>query len=258
MLAVSGAQSLSGDQSIALEQVADRCPVSTSLESEPIRVISHLSATGGTLFAKCIASMPNVVVLNEINPFSRMQVPIGKPPFTPTDIVALVRQGEASLASDQLIKSLFLDNLAVLRKECWLTGRVLVLRDHSHSQFLYRKLDENAPTLRDVVAERFPTLSVVTTRKPENTYASMEREGWNKHFSPSTFEEYCRRCVLFENSFKSSQKFTFEDMVTKPRAVMQLLCSALEIAYESSFEHNFSAHQFSGDSGRGGNTIVER
>ena len=239
----------------ALEQIADQCPHSTTLEEMPIRTIHHLSCTGGTLFTKCLASMPNVVVLNEINPFSRMQIPKGKPPFTPTDIVALVRQGEQSLASDAVIKEIFLDNLAALRKKCWLTGRFLVLRDHSHSQFLHRELDEAMPTLREVILERFPVLSVVTTRSVERAYASMERNGWHKHFTPSGLEEYKRRCQAFYQRFEAVERVSYEDMVERPMEIMRRVCDILDLEFFDGFQDTFSAFNFSGDSGRGGNVI---
>lgn len=234
-----------------LASIAAECPGQTSLEEMPIRTIHHLSCTGGTLFAKCIASMPNVVILNEINPFSKMQVPQGKPPFTPTDIVALARQGEHSFASDELIKELFLDNLAAMRKRCWETGRILVLRDHSHSQFLFGDLDEDLPTLRDVIAERFPVLSMVTTRKPENAFASMVKQGWHHHFEPNTFEEYERRCQVFEKKFDGLFVEKYENLVSDPGQIGAVICQCLDLHFIPEFEDLFSSFRFSGDSGRG-------
>jgi hypothetical protein len=256
LLASLGAASLTADQMRELEEVADQCPTRTSLDKEPIRTIHHLSCTGGTLFAKCIASMPNVVVLNEIHPFSKMQIPKGKPPFTPTDIVALVRQGDRHLASYDVIKDVFVSDLALLRKRCWETGRVLVLRDHSHSQFLFGELNENMPTLRDVVAERFPVLSVVTTRKPEDAFASMERQGWHRHFEPSTLTEYKRRQAAFRKMFPQVDSCAYEDFTANPREKMAALCASLNIQFNPNFEKHFSAFRFSGDSGRSGDHII--
>ncbi len=249
---------ISGKLIDQLRAVEARCPKQTSLDEMPIRTIHHLSCTGGTLFTKCIAAMPNTVVLNEINPFSKIMIPKGKPPFTPTDMVALVRQGDRSLADHDTIKELFLDNLAVLRRKCWLTGRVLVLRDHSHSQFLHGEMDEAMPTLRDIVAERFPVVSVVTTRQPENAFASMEKQGWHRHFAPATFEEYERRVRQFEARFGETEMFSYEKLTRNPGKVIKALCKALDLDFSSDFEQTFHAFRFSGDSGRGGKTIVCR
>lgn len=256
--AMSGLANGPGNVLADLATLRNQFPMKTSLDEMPIRTIHHLSCTGGTLFAKCIASMPNVVLLNEINPFSRIKIPKGRPPFTPTDIVALARQGERAFASDELIKELFLDNLAVLRRECWLTGRALVLRDHSHSQFLYGELDESMPTLREVIAERFHVLSVVTTRKPENAFASMERQGWHRHFKPGTSEEYQRRETLFRDKFSGSKMVSYESLTNQPQETMERFCHSLEIGFSRDLEANFGAFLFSGDSGRGGTKIQKR
>jgi hypothetical protein len=241
-----------------LSEISGQCPTSTTLDSEPIRTIHHLSCTGGTLFTKCIAAMPNVVVLNEVDPFSLMQVPKGKPRFTPTDIVALVRQGQPTLANYETIREMFLDSLSLLRRKVWARGGFLVLRDHSHSRYLYGNLDETSPTLRQVIAERFPVRSVVTTRDCEASFGSMVRQGWHEHFQPPTLYEYNRRRQVFENHYKDVPKIGYEELTTNPQVTMQRICIFLNLPYFEKFEETFSALRFSGDSGRGGRQIVDR
>ncbi len=239
-----------------LRDLTSGIDIQNSLEQEPIRTMHHLSCTGGTLFSKCIASMPNVLVLNEINPFSKMNIPEGKADFTPTDLISLVRQGDTNFASEALIKDLFWSNLEVLRKKCWLSGRYLVLRDHSHSQFLFGDFNPGEPTLRDIIAERFPVESLVTTRNPKNAFSSMERYGWNKHFESGTYEEYEDRCRLFEQAFKGVEKISYEAFVKNPKKMMKQICNTLKLPYFDDFEDVFSAFKFSGDSGRSGDRIV--
>ncbi len=43
-------------------------------QKQPIRIIQHLSCTGGTLISKFLAAMPNVVLLNEVNPLSQLHL----------------------------------------------------------------------------------------------------------------------------------------------------------------------------------------
>jgi hypothetical protein len=169
-----------------------------------------------------------------------------------------VRQGESALASWQLIRELFLDNLAALRKKVWQRGGVLVLRDHSHSQFLFGDRDDGAPTLRDVVAERFPVRSVITTRKVERAFSSMERQGWHQHFSPSTLEEYTAREEHFRSRFEGADHYTYEELTEAPQDTMKALCQSLGLQFSADFEDTFSAFRFSGDSGRGGDVIGSR
>ncbi len=220
-----------------------------SLASEPIRTLHHFSCTGGTLFAKCIASLANMLVLNEVDPFSRMQAPEGKARFTPTDMVALVRQGDRQ-TSDSLMAELFLAEIDVLRTKCWRTDRKLLLRDHTHSHFLHQELDEDRRTLCEVVADRFPLRSLVTVRHPVDSYLSMRKQGWHLHFSPSHFDEYCRRYLQFLKKYSGVPIVKFEDFASSPTETMKQIAEIYDLEYSDLFLEAFSVFEFSGDSGR--------
>ena len=57
--------------------------------AEPIRSVHHLACTAGSLISRCIAALPNVVLLSEIDPLSRMQAAASgaKPLFALTEII---------------------------------------------------------------------------------------------------------------------------------------------------------------------------
>ena len=228
------------------------------LEAEPIRTIHHFSCTGGTLFAKCIASMANVLVLNEIDLQSSLTPSArGQVHFTPTDLVALLRQGDPGVECAQ-ITPLFLSGLQTLRAEQWKIGRHLVLRDHTHSHFLTGDGGSERPTFLETISGAFPTRSIVTVRDPVDSYLSMTKKGWHKHFSPATFDEYCRRYLIFLEKYDGVPIVKYEEFVSTPEATMQRICELLELAYFDGFEEVFSAFKFSGDSGRQSNKISFR
>ena len=237
-----------------LDELLDDSRVEASLVDEPIRMIHHMACTGGTMFSKCIASMANVVVLNEVNPFHATIHDEIK--FNPTDMVALIQQGDKSLATDELITEVFLKELEILHKQCWLTGRVLVLRDHTYSQFLIGDYNPEKPILREIIEERFRVLSFVTTRDTQKAFRSMSKQGWHKKFEPSTIEEYERRHDIFLKRFKDVPIIRYEDFCSQPKGKMREICEILDLTYFSDFEKVFSSFRFSGDSGRGGNTII--
>jgi len=60
-------------------------------QPEPLRTAAHFACSGGTLISKCIAALPNVQLLSEVDPLSSYVAP-GANGFTPTDLVALLRQ----------------------------------------------------------------------------------------------------------------------------------------------------------------------
>ncbi len=233
------------------------CDEITAQNQEPIRTIHHLSCTGGTLFAKCIAAMPNVLLLNEVDPLSPLPLKDGKAPFTPSDMISLLRQGDPK-TSPELLKRLFQRDIGLICQEQTSIGNSLVLRDHSHSHFLNDNEVSDRPTLREIIAEKFPIKSILTVRDPIDSYLSMKTHGWHEHFSPPTFDEYCRRYLLFLEKHEGVEIIKYEDFVANPSKVMQKICKALELDYSGDFQNLFSAFQFSGDSGRSGNVIEAR
>jgi hypothetical protein len=200
--------------------------------------------------------MPNVMVLNEVDPLSTMQFKPEQPAFTPTDMLALVRQGNHK-ASDELLIHLFLQNLELLRKDLSSAGKRLLLRDHCHSHFLDGPLVRRRTSVLSMVAEHFATHSILTVRNPLDSYLSLVSIGWIK-FQPPTFDEYCRRYMLFLDGHEGLPVFKYETFVDEPAATMEQMCAALRLRYSGSFTETFDVFRFSGDSGRSGVTIERR
>jgi len=239
------------------EQCIELCRQGATLDAEPVRTIHQLSCTGGTLIAKCLAAMPNVMLLNEVDPLSTIPINPEKPVFTPTDLLSLVRQGNQKVGEDIVI-GLFLQNLGFLRNEYGAIGKRLVLRDHSHSHFLVGPEIPNRPSLLSIVRRQFPTLSAVTVRHPIDSYLSMQEIGWHGHFHPTTFDEYCRRYLAFLDAYEGLPVFRYEDFVKEPLAVMPDICQALGLGYSDTFVDTFNTFALSGDSGRKGDVIAPR
>ena len=230
---------------------------STSTDEVTVRSIHHLSCTGGTMITKCVASMANTLVLNEIDFRSAIPTHNGATRFAPTDVVSLLRQSDGEI-TPELIDRIFNDTIEILLNEERKRGRSLILRDHSHSHFLWGQTIRSGPTLRETLLERFGVKSVVTLRDPLDSYVSMAKQDWHTHFAPSNFDEYCRRYLVFLDRYEDVPKIKYEDFVTKPKRVMQQICKHLDLDYFSEFDRVFSTFQFSGDSGRSSGEISSR
>ena len=103
-----------------LEQCMSICAQQHSTTPAPIRTVHHFACTGGTLICKCIAAMPNIQLLSEVDPLSTLLKSTVKPQFAPTDMVKLMRQSTRGV-SDELIIELFLNNLEIIysrSREC--------------------------------------------------------------------------------------------------------------------------------------------
>lgn len=241
----------------ALAQTLKLCDQGGQQLNEPVRTLHHLSCTGGTLLTKCIASMANVLVLNEIDFASSLTYRKKNPAFSPTDMISLLRQGDEN-PDPAFIQDLFVNDISVLLERQVKIGRTLLLRDHSHSHFLvaHKNLDE--PTLYETTKAHFDIKPLVSVRDPVDSYASMVAKKWHGHFSPSTFDEYCRRYLLFLDRHADIPIIKYEDFVAHPRDTMQIICEHLTLDYFPNFPDVFDSFTFSGDSGRKGALIEPR
>lgn len=219
----------------------------------PVRTLHHFACTGGTLVAKCVAALPSVQLLSEVDPLSRY-VPPGD--FTPTDMVLLLRRSSQGV-SDSLLAELFAAQVRVLQADAQARGLHLVLRDHAHSQFCHGSVVEERPTLREMLPAGLPVLSLVTVRHPLDSFVSLARAGW-LHFDPRSVDTYCRRYHLFLDRHAGLPVLRYEDFVAAPQVAMQALCRALALDYDPRFAERFGLYRLSGDSGRSGERIAAR
>jgi hypothetical protein len=111
-----------------------------------------------------------------------------------------------------------------------------------------------------MVARHFPAHSILTVRNPLDSFLSLVAAfaaGWAR-FQPSTFDEYCKRYMLFLDAHKGLPIFKYETFVDEPEVTMEQMCTALQLRYSASFTETFDVFRFSGDSGRSGVTIKTR
>lgn len=225
---------------------------------QPIRTIHHFSCTGGTMLAKCIASMANTVVLNEVDPLSAIPFRGDLDRFNPTDLVALMHQSGSPPEPD-LVAKLFGNSIEQVATTLNQTGKKLVLRDHTHGHFLYGAGRDNRYTLKRILENaELPLLSLITVRHPVRSYQSMVKAGWDGHLTPNTFDEYCQRYLSFLQIYSGVPIVQYEDFVAAPDRVMQTICGHLELDYFAGFQEVFDSFKFSGDSGRSSGTIEPR
>lgn len=224
----------------------------------PIRTLHHFACSGGSLIAKCIAAMPNAVLLSEIDPLSEIQSIAGRTPlpFMPTDILRLLRHTTRRL-DENIITRTFTGALHSLSAELSERGYHLVLRDHAHSQFCTWVDPAARPTLQQIVADTFPIRSVVTVRHPLDSFMSLQKNDW-VHFSPKDFGEYCRRYLVFLDSYADTPVIQYEDFVEDPETVLREICRLLDLPFSPLAIDLFSVVRVTGDSGRSGQRIAPR
>lgn len=243
------------EQSALLQQCLDLLKSQGEAVAEPIRSIHHFACTGGTLISKCIAAMPNVQLLSEVDPFSPIHAPAPQSgAFVPTDMLALIRQSSRG-GEVELLAEVFRGEIRTLYRYSISRGLHVVLRDHTHGQ--YCEEQPPRPTLLQILPPEMAVRSIVTVRHPLESWLSLSKHGWAR-FHPATLDEYCRRYIKFLDAHADCAVYRYEDFVLNPIDEMQRICAALELKFSEDFENSFSVFKMSGDSGRVESIISKR
>lgn len=225
-------------------------------EKPKLRVIHHLACSGGTLISKCIGALPNVYVLSEVNPASLNHIGGGKPKFLPSDITTLSRYANIPQVQE-LADSLFRQNILTTNMHVIEHGGVLVLRDHTHSDYCVGSDHVDESKVVSTLSEDFDIIRLATIRHPVDAYLSLVKNNWEQHV-PKGFEEYCKRFLKFTSQFYKRDIIKYEDIVSDPVKQLKKIAKKLDLPFSASFIDTFSTMQVTGDSGRSGAVIEER
>lgn len=223
---------------------------------EPLRSLHHFACTGGTLISKCVASLPNVQLLSEVDPLSEMHLNPERPTFSPRDLITQLRQSTRGTTEEVLVE-LFQHSIRIAYDRASQLGRRLVIRDHAHSHFCLGREVPQRMNCRELLPSDIPALSIVTVRHPIESFSSLASNGWVT-FEPGTLDEYCRRYLLFMKSYEGVPVERYEDFVTAPLDSMDRVCKTLELPCNPFFIDLFPWFKITGDSGRSGETIEAR
>lgn len=207
-----------------------------------LRVIHHLSSSGGTVISKCLAAMPDTVLLSEVHPITSHRVP-----FFPIDPLGQLiwNYPELTPATDVLHEQ-FRTRLQPVVDQCISAGKTLVLRDHSHSDYLSNS--EPVGQLVAALKPNFRLMRAVTIRDPIDAWLSMTESKFNEQLSG--FDDYCRRVLRFVADHEGLRFWRYEDFAVKPVKVMAEICEHLHVRFDAAFEDRFNDFVLTGDSGR--------
>ncbi|WP_285164738.1 sulfotransferase family protein [Shewanella goraebulensis] len=227
-----------------------------SINKPKLRTIHHLACSGGSLITKCFSVMPNTYLLSEVHPHSYRHLPKDNAEFLPSDIATLAKQANFP-NSDILAKKIFAHAITDAYEHVTRLGGILILRDHSHSDFCVGDDIASKSTVKTTLEPDFEIRSIVTLRNPIDAYASLKSNFW-LHFEPSSFDDYCGRVLAFLSEFEHSQIFFYEDFVNQPEFELEKMCLFLDIPYVNGSSSLFDMFKVTGDSGRKGEIIEAR
>ncbi|MDG1216230.1 MAG: hypothetical protein P8N17_09460 [Luminiphilus sp.] len=250
---------LYGSRSL-LEICADVLKQSQASLGQPIRTLHHFACSGGTLFAKITAALPNVFVLSEVHPHSQLVKPAKY--FAPSDI-ALLSRAAALPDIANLTEKLFVDALSSVHEWTTRRGGRLIFRDHAHSDFCMPNPLGESLLLKLLGARYNKIIPVVTVRHPADSFAAVKVHNFISDSSKNSskyisFETYCDRYSQFLDAVEPDLIVKYEDLLKEPTGVLKQMCDVWSLSYDELALDIFSQFQLSGDSGRSGGVIAER
>jgi hypothetical protein len=214
-----------------------------------IRVFHHWACSGGTLLSRCLAIQPQIVLLSEVHPLAYLRHQDPAHDFRPTDLIqqlCLDHNGR----DPALCVAAWNGAIDALNIELTSVGKLLVLRSHSHVDFFMGMLPESDAIVSRTLRPRHRLLELLSVRHPLDSWLSMHREGWDRHFRFSCFTEFCRRCLAMLDSCRGMAMIRYEDFCLNPQAGLGLMADAFEFTFEPGSLERIGDVRLSGDSGR--------
>ena len=241
------------DQIQAAEQLRQQAGRGWILADPPVlRTLHHFACSGGTLISRCLAAVPAVVLLSEVNPTNRHQSG-----FNPSHPLALVPlRGEP--LPPQVVEAEFHGQIDQVLALCAARQADLVIRDHSHSDFCRGRAVAPFQPARGWLAQRNPLRSVVTLRHPLDSWLGLVAAGWHTQLEPATLLEYCARYQAFLDAYDDLDWIHYETFCRQPQPVFHQLCNQLCLPCDSTALERFAAIELSGNSGRSSDRIELR
>lgn len=185
--------------------------------------------------------MPNVVLLGELHPLTSSMA------FYPLDPLGQIAWNYSDLLPpEERMYAMFRERLEPVVDLCRANRKNLVLRDHSHSDYLTKRTPKTR--LADALRGQYSLRQVVTIRNPIDAWLSMVKNGFATNLSG--FEQYCDRYVRFLDDYADVPVWRYEDFVSDPGKVMWAICEELELPFLPGFEVRAAEVILTGDSGR--------
>ena len=180
--------------------------------------------SGGTLLNQCLGSLPNVVILSEVNPLGSGS---GKDP----NVCRTVKEQAATWYGIELKSNDFLGGILELEEICRETNRQLIVRDWSFVNFV--------PTLENDFdpPNQLLCLNTLAQHAEVKPFAFIRDaiDVWISRNTPDNifFSEYLNYTnSIVENNISY---FKYEEFCESPQTVMRKICAQLDLEYSDRF-----------------------
>lgn len=198
----------------------------------------NYARSGGTLLNKCLASLPNVVMLSEINPLGCGS---GYDINNPT---SSIKNQVKNWYNIDLKDANFKNQIKELYDYCKKNDKVLIIRDWSFVNFSnFEKYNYNNPPKKFLILEELQEYDLKIFGFVRNSI-----DIWLSRGCPDIkifFSEY----TTYINSLLETgcPIFKYEDFVNSPKKQLELICQKIGVDYVDVFETCLDYEKVNGD-----------
>lgn len=228
-------------------------------DSRPaLRVLHTLARTGGTVIGKCLAVMPGVVMLSEVNPAVKRLVEHPMTQRTP-DVVRLLMQMDPlrqahrwfGLLTPRDLEDLkargrlpeFEDAIELIRTRAADRGQQLLIRDWSHldytaAPFIARPTHRRSTAL--ALSGRYRVVAAAFVRHPIDQWLSIQNVPiLRQRLALDVFLEGYRR---FAEEARELGFVRYEDFTRDPDEQVRVMCERLELPFDPSYRERWCGY----------------
>lgn len=197
------------------------------MDKKPVRILSNLARSGGTLASKCLGAMEGVVLLSEIHPGS-MQI------FNPLE---QAQKWYGLLTPEEIQGSLsFEQAIQLIDQRCTETNKTLLIRDWAHLDFIGIPFLKNPGfhlQLTETLAKNFNVIQFALVRHPIDQWLSTTELDIIK--GKLALDDFLAGYRKFAEQSVSTGYMRYEDFTQDPVPMMKLLCKALQLDFDEHF-----------------------
>lgn len=218
-----------------------------------IRLWLNLARSGGTLLSRCLGCMEGVALLSEVHP-------LGARIIDPAEQAAawhhLLQPRELARWSGG--RGRYDELIALLNDRAAARGKVLLLRDWSHLDFLGVPFNEPNFQSRSMqlLGAKHELRSFATVRHPADQWHSQQRLDYLR--GRVEVEPYLRGCLAFAELAATTGFVRYEDFTAEPDTHLARLCEGLGVPFDPTWEERYRTYaNVTGDAATTGKTIDE-
>ena len=230
----------------------------TPTSAEPcIRILHHWACSGGTILSRCVAALPEVLLLSEVHPLAYLRLHDPSSAYAPTDLIqqlCLPHNGR----DPALCLASWNGAIDALQQQALLQGKQLVLRSHSHVDFFCGALPANQPFVSRSLTPRHRLVELLSVRHPLDSWISIQAQQWDRHMRFGSFGGFCERAMAMLDACQGMPVLVYDQFSADPASGLQQLCSALQLPHHPDSLDHLAGVTLSGDSGRSADRISPR